>query len=311
MGARICVVGSANYDLTARVARMPRMGETLQGHAFEAGYGGKGANQAVMAAHLGAAVHLVARVGRDAFGVDTLQHYKALGIVTRDVRIDDAHPTGVALIFVDDAGHNLIVTVPGANAALSPADVQAARAAVEGADLVLGQREVPVDATLAAFQLAKAAGRRTILNPAPAGPLPPELLRLTDICVLNEAETDQLTGRPVATLADADAAAQELRARGPGVVIVTLGAQGVLCGQAGGGEHLPAPRVQPVDTTGAGDAFIGSLATFLAEGIALHPAIWRANAAAALSVQTVGAQASFPTRAAVDAFLAGLAATKS
>jgi ribokinase len=302
---RLCVVGSANIDLTFRTARLPRSGETLTGHAFHLGYGGKGANQAVMAARLGAHVRLVAKVGRDAFAAQMLRHLQAEGLDAAFVAVDADTSSGVAAIMVDADAHNCILVVPGANHALTPADVHRAGAAIQGAEAVLCQLEVPIETTLEAFRVAKAAGVRTILNPAPAATLPDELLRLTDLCVPNEPEIELLTGRSVATVADVEAAARALRERGPSVVIVTLGARGSLVLDETNSKHVPAPHVDAVDTSGAGDAFIGALAVFLAEGTALLEAVRKANAAAALSVTRLGTQSSFPKRVEVEAFVGG------
>jgi ribokinase len=299
----ICVVGSSNIDLLSRVPRLPKLGETLPGHSFHMGYGGKGANQAVMAARLGARVTMVTKVGRDVFGEGTLQNYRAQGIDPQFVLFDETRFSGVAPIFVDDNAQNFIVIVPGANLGLSPEDVHAARDAISGADLLVCQLEVPVETTLAAFRLAKTAGVRTILNPAPAAPLPDELLQLADICAPNETETELLTGLPVRTLDEAEAAARRLLDRGPGVVIVTLGERGVLLVDGHAAEHIPAIPVEAIDPTGAGDAFIGGLATYLGEGLSLRDAVRQANAVAALSVTRTGTQVSFPTRVEADAFL--------
>jgi ribokinase len=299
----ICVVGSSNIDLVSRVPRLPRLGETLAGHSFHVGYGGKGANQAVMAARLGARVTMVTRVGRDVFGEGTLQNYRAQGIDTRFVFVDETRFSGVAPIFVADNAQNFIVIVPGANLGLSPEDVRAAGDVIRGADLVVCQLEVPMETTLEAFRMARAAGVRTILNPAPAVPLPAEQLDLTDICAPNETETELLTELPVRTPGEAETAARELLARGPQLVILTLGERGVMLVDSQGAEHIPPVPVEAVDPTGAGDAFIGALATFLGEGQSLREAVRQANAVAALSVTRIGTQTSFPTRAEVDVFL--------
>jgi ribokinase len=301
---RICVIGSANVDLTARVSRLPRLGETLVGRSFHLGYGGKGANQAVMAARLGAHATLVARVGRDVFGEDGRRNLHAEGVETGYVRPDDERFSGVAQILVDDSAQNVIVVSPGANLGLQPADVRDASAAIRGADIVIGQLEVPAETTLEAFRVAQAARVRTILNPAPAEALPQELLSAAGLCVLNELEAEQLSGIQAATLPQAEEAARALLARGPGVVIVTLGADGALVVEPKSAEHVPAIRVRAVDPTGAGDAFIGSLAVYLAEGLPLGAAVRRANAVAALTVTRIGAQDSYPRRAEVDAFFA-------
>jgi ribokinase len=300
---KICVVGSSNIDLISKVPRLPKLGETLVGRSFHLGYGGKGANQAVMAAMLGAQVTMVTKLGRDVFGEGTLKNYREQGIDTTYVTFDDTRFSGVAPIFVDDNAQNFIVIVPGANDGLAPADAQRARDAICAADLVVCQLEVPVETTLEAFRIAKSAHVRTILNPAPAAPLPDELLQLTDICAPNETETELLTGQPVQTLAEAETAAHKLRARGPKTVILTLGERGALVLDDDAVEHLPAVQVEAMDPTGAGDAFIGSLAAFLGEGLTLRDAVRCANAVAALSVTRIGTQISFPRRTEADEFL--------
>jgi ribokinase len=299
----ICVVGSSNIDLIARVPRLPKLGETLVGSSFHLGYGGKGANQAVMAAKLGARVTMVTRVGRDVFGEGALKNYREHGIDATHVLFDDVRFSGVAPIFVDDNAQNCIVVVPGANDGLSPGDVQAARDVILASDSVVCQLEVPVEATLEAFRIARSGSVRTILNPAPVARLPDELLQLADICAPNETETELLTGRSVRTLVDAENAAKKLLVRGPKVVILTLGERGALVVTETSVAHVPAVKVNAVDPTGAGDAFIGSLAVFLGEGLSLHDAVQRANAVAALSVTRIGTQTSFPTRVEADAFL--------
>lgn len=293
------MVGSSNIDLVARVPRLPAPGETLVGSSFHMGYGGKGANQAVMAARLGAQVTVVTKVGRDVFGEDTLKNYKEQGIDTTYVLFDEKLFSGVAPITVDEkSGQNSIVIVPGANNGLSPADARAASGAIQSADVLICQLEVPLETTLEAFRIAREkSGVLTILNPAPAAPLPNELLSLTDIIAPNETETALLTGLPVETIEQADEAARALRARGPQTVIITLGARGVLF-LAGdeAPEHVPARQVQAVDSTGAGDAFVGSLAYFLGAKRPLRDAIQRASAVATQSVLKVGTQTSFPKR---------------
>ncbi|HEY7422661.1 MAG TPA: ribokinase [Gemmataceae bacterium] len=300
---RVCVVGSSNIDLTFRTARLPNPGETLAGQTFQLGFGGKGANQAVMAARLGASVAMVSRVGRDLFGEQTLHNYQQHGIDTAHVLRDAGRPTGVASIVVDDAAQNCILVVAGANAGLSPADVRGAASAIESADVLLCQLEVPMETTREAFRIARAAGVRTLLNPAPATPLPDELLRQTDLCIPNETEVELLTGQRVTTPAEAEQAARTLLRRGPATLLVTLGPQGVLLIDGRTAEHLSSVPVAAADASGAGDAFIGSLAVFLVEGLPLREAARRANVAAALSVTRPGTQASFPTRTEIEAHL--------
>lgn len=302
--ANICVVGSSNIDLISKVPRLPVMGETMIGHSFHLGYGGKGANQAVMAAKLGAQVKMVTKLGRDVFGEGYLKNYQELGIDTTHVMFDDKLSSGVAPIFVNDNAQNFIVIVPGANMGLLPADVRAASDVILSSDLLVCQLEIPIETTLEAFRVAKSGNVRTILNPAPAAALPDELLQLSDICAPNETETELLTGLPVGTTEEAKRAARALLDRGPKVVILTLGERGVLVVDRESATHVPALRVDAVDPTGAGDSFIGSLAVFLGEGLSMPEAVLRANAVAALSVTQIGTQISFPRRAEADAFIA-------
>lgn len=300
---RICVVGSSNIDLITKVPRLPKLGETLMGDSFHMGFGGKGANQAVMAAKLGAQVTMVTKVGRDVFGEDTLKNYRAQGIDDQYVLFDQERASGVAPILVDAEGRNLVIIVPGANLGLTPADVQTAREAITRASILICQLEVPVETTLEAFRVAKAGNLTTILNPAPAAPLPDELLQLSDIIAPNETETELLTGIPIHTIEDAERAARSLMARGPKTVILTLGERGALVLNGEMGWHAPSVKVNAVDSTGAGDAFVGSLAVFLGEGLGLDNAVRRANAVAALSVTKIGTQVSFPMRTEADVFL--------
>jgi ribokinase len=298
---RICVVGSSNIDLTFRAPRLPQPGETLAGLAFHLGFGGKGANQAVMAARLGAHVTMVSKIGGDVFGEGTLRNYRDQGVDTTYVRADTERTSGVAGIVVDDAARNCIIVVGGANLGLSPDDVQEAAGAIRSAAVLLCQLEVPLESTLQAFRVARAAGVRTILNPAPAVPLPDELLRLTDICAPNETEIELLTGRAVQTAEGAEAAARSLQKRGPQTVIVTLGARGAWIVEGERSMPLAPMPVDAVDPTGAGDAFLGALAVYLAEGQPLLEAARWASTAAALSVTRLGAQTAFPTRPEVEA----------
>ena len=299
---KICVVGSSMIDLISKVPRLPKLGETLVGRSFHFGYGGKGANQAVMAAKLGAQVTMVNKVGRDVFGEGTLKNFQEQGIDTTHVMFDERF-SGVAPIFVDDNAQNFIVIVPGANLGLSPADVQGARQVILDSDILICQLEIPMETTLEAFRVAKSGNVRTILNPAPAAPIPDELLQLADIFAPNETETELLTDLPVGTLAEAEAAARKLLSRGTKTVILTLGERGALLVDEDTVENIRAVKVNAVDPTGAGDAFVGSLAVYLGEGLVLRDAIRRANAVAALSVTRIGTQVSFPKRAEVDDFL--------
>jgi len=288
---RLCVLGSTNVDLTFRVPRLPRPGETLSGTALTTGFGGKGANQAVFAARLGAEVAMISAVGADAFGTQALANYRQNGVEIAHVRVVADCPTGTAAILVDDAAANCIVVVAGANGMISLDDVRAARPAIISAAVLVAQLETPIEPTVEAFRVARSVGVRTILNPAPARPLPDELLALCDLCVPNETELETLTGLPAG-----EEAAQALRRRGPEVVIVTLGEKGALVVKEQGSETIAAPVVRAVDPTGAGDAFIGALAVLLAERLPLRDAVGHANRLAALTVTRAGAQESFPSR---------------
>ncbi|MCE5260223.1 MAG: ribokinase, partial [Chloroflexi bacterium] len=301
--ARICMVGSCMVDLISRVPRLPQPGETLAGASFSIGYGGKGANQAVMAARLGAQVAVVVRLGHDVFGENTLGNFRAQGIDTAYVTFDDTRFSGVAPIAVDQfSGQNAIIIVPGANSGLTPEVVRVAEPAISAADVIICQCEIPVESSLEAFRIAKRNPRcTTILNPAPApDALPDELLRLTDLLAPNESEAERLTGLRVLSMEEAAAAAAALQKRGPQHVVITLGERGALL--ASGHTpvmYVPAGRVQVVDTTGAGDAFIGSLACFIGEGRELAQAVQWACRIATQTVLTPGTQTSMPTRAQV------------
>lgn len=298
--ARICMVGSCNVDLISRVPRLPSAGETLVGSSFRIGFGGKGANQAVMAARLSAQVAVVARLGRDVFGQDTLRNFQEQGIDTTYITFDEERFSGVAPIAVDEtSGQNAIIIVPGANDGMTPEVVRAAEPAISAADVVICQCEIPIEASLEAFRIAKRKpGCMTILNPAPAPDmLPDELLRLTDILAPNESEAERLTGFSVRTTEETATAAAALIRRGPRVVVITLGERGALLAVDRQPVVLvPAGRVQAVDTTGAGDAFIGSLACFIGEGRPLEQAVGWACRIATRTVLAHGTQTSMPTR---------------
>jgi ribokinase len=277
LSATVCVVGSANIDLTFRTVRWPAANETVAARSLQVGCGGKGANQAVMAALLGASVRLIARVGSDAFGKHLLDNLRASGVDTQFVGADPTRPTGMASILVDDEARNCIVVADGANGGLTPDDVRKADDCLRAAKVVLCQLETPLDTTLEAFRIARAAGVRTILNPAPARPLPDDLLKLTDLCVPNETEAALLTGAATATLEGASEAARCLRRLGPGAVIITLGSRGCVIAEGNSTRHVAAMPVSAVDPTGAGDAFLGALAAALAEGVCLQEAVPRAS----------------------------------
>jgi ribokinase len=300
---RVVVIGSSNTDMVVKAARIPEPGETVLGGEFVMVPGGKGANQAVAAARLGAVVTLVARVGDDLFAEASLRNFREAGIRTEFVFRDATAASGVALILVDREGENAIAVAPGANARLTPADVDRAETAIREAEVVVLQLEVPIETVLHALGLAKRHGRRVILNPAPAARVPDEALSLVDLLTPNETEAEMLLGGGAAGLGGIAATAEALRAKGVGTVIVTLGREGAFVVGPEGSFHVPGRHVQAVDTTAAGDAFTGALACALAEGRDLPAALEFATAAAALSVTRMGAQSSLPDRAAVEAFL--------
>jgi len=292
----IVVVGSANIDLTTYTDRFPRPGETIFGERFQLGFGGKGANQAVAARLCGARVSMVARVGEDLFGPATIDNFAARGVDTSHVWITPGVSTGVAPIFVESTGQNRIFVVKGANDRLSPADVDAAAPLLRTADCIVLQLEVPIETVYYTLQFARRHGTRSILNPAPGQALDLDAVANADYVIPNETEAEVLGGMPVRDLDEARACARSLVQRGLRRVIVTLGGNGALCCGADGAEHVPAYAVTPVDTTGAGDAFIGSFARFLAGGFAEREAVERANVYAALSTLGAGTQMSFATQ---------------
>lgn len=303
-GPRVCVVGAANIDLISYVPRLPHMGETLHGSEFRLGYGGKGANQAVMAAKLGARVSMVTKVGQDVFGERTLENFRRWNVDTTHVATTDEAFSGVAPIMVDEEGHNSIVIVTGANDLLGAGELEVARPAIAAAEIMACQLELPVATTLHALRIARAEGVRTVLNPAPAREdLPAELLSLVDVLCPNQGEAAVLTGLPVETLDDARAAGRALLQRGPSSVVITLGEDGCLVADASRITHVPGTPVRASDTTGAGDAFVGALSYFLAAGFPLAESASRAGAIAARSVQKRGTQSSFPDRAELPAEL--------
>ncbi|HLF02366.1 MAG TPA: ribokinase [Anaerolineales bacterium] len=296
---RIVVVGSSNTDLIVRADRLPAPGETVLGGDLITAPGGKGANQAVAAARLGAEVTFVARVGKDMFGEAALENFRREGIDTRFVIQDATAPSGVALIVVGQNGQNIIAVAPGANRRLTPNDVHAAESAFAGARVVLLQLETPMETVVAAARAGRSAGATVILNPAPAQTLPNELYSLIDIVTPNESEAALLTGE-----ATPEAAARILLQRGVKSVIVTLGEAGVLVAASPDDiRRAPGFDVNVVDTTAAGDAFNGGLAAALARGESSESALSYSQAVAAISVTRMGAQPSLPTEAEVRLFV--------
>jgi ribokinase len=293
---RIAVVGSANTDLITFADTFPRPGETLFGRNFDLGFGGKGANQAVAARLCGAEVVMVAKVGRDLFGEATIKNFESFGIDTTHVKIVEDAPTGVAPIFVEPNGQNRIIVVKGANDKLTPADVDAAAAELRRVHTIILQFEVPLATIYHTVRFARAHNIRCIVNPAPAVPASLDDLAGADYFIPNETEAELITGLPVQTMEQAAACATALLGKGFRRVVLTLGARGALFADSTGHVHVAPFPVTAVDTTGAGDAFIGSLAVFLAEGLPEKDAVARASLYAALSTTRVGTQKSFPRR---------------
>ncbi|HUI60257.1 MAG TPA: ribokinase [Steroidobacteraceae bacterium] len=301
MAPRIAVVGSANTDLITFSDAFPRPGETIFGRNFDLGFGGKGANQAIAARLCGADVVMVARVGSDLFGEATINNFKSFGIDTTHVKIVPGVPTGVAPIFVDPSGQNRIIVVKGANDRLLPADVDAAAPQLRGVDTIILQFEIPLETIYHTVRFARANKIRCIVNPAPALPADLAQLAAADYFIPNETEAELIGGLPVRNLDEAVTCAKALLKKGFRKVVLTLGARGSLLADEGGAVHVPAYAVTAVDSTGAGDAFIGSLAVFLAEGVPERDAVARANLYAALSTTRVGTQKSFLKRVDFDA----------
>jgi ribokinase len=298
---RIAVVGSANTDLTTFSDSFPRPGETIFGKSFDLGFGGKGANQAVAARYCGADVVMVAKVGNDLFGEATVKNFTSMGIDATHVRIVDGVSSGVAPIFVEPNGQNRIIVVKGANDTLKPADVDEAASALRNVDAIILQFEIPLETVYYTLQFARKNNIRCIVNPAPALPAQISELIAADYFVPNESEAEGITGLPVHSLDEAKNCAAFLLQKGFQKVILTLGARGALLAGNACAELIPPFAVTPKDTTGAGDAFIGSFSVFLAEGLPEKEALLRANLYAGLSTMRVGTQKSFPKRAEFEA----------
>jgi ribokinase len=297
----IAVVGSANIDLTTFTDRFPKPGETIFGQKFDLGFGGKGANQAVAAKLCHADVSMVACVGSDLFGPATIENFKKLGIDVTHVRQVEGMSSGVAPIFVDPNGQNRILVVKGANDTVKPANVDAANEMLKKADCIVLQFEIPLETVYYTIAFARKNGVRCILNPAPGQAVDHRALAGLDYFVPNESEAETITGMRVRNLEDAKKCAEKLVGEGIRRVIITLGANGSLLAGPQGSEHLPAFPVKSIDSTGAGDAFIGSFAVFLAEGVPEREAVRRANLYAGLSTTGVGTQKSFYDRKRFDA----------
>jgi ribokinase len=301
--AEVVVVGSLNMDLVTRAQRMPRPGETLSGDSFVTVAGGKGANQAVAAARLGARVAMVGCVGEDAYGEQLHAALLAEQIDCRGLTVVSGVPTGIASIVVDAEGQNAIIIVAGGNGRLVPEVVERFDALLSAAQVIICQLEVPMPTVAYVLKRARELGKTVILNPAPAtAALPGQWYPLIDYLIPNESEAGVLSAIAVDSLASAQDAARALLASGAGKVIITLGEQGALFASQQGVEHFPAPRVTAIDSTAAGDTFVGGFAAALAQGRSEAEAIRFAQKAAALSVTRAGAQPSIPDSAEVQRF---------
>lgn len=301
---KIVVVGSSNTDMVVKSRRIPAPGETVTGGTFVLAPGGKGANQAVAAARIGAEVTFVARLGADGFGDQAIAGYERDGILTDLIVRDPSNHTGVALILVDDKGENSISVASGANHALSPADIDHAAGRIREANVLVLQLETPIETVTRAAEIAAAAGVIVILDPAPApdASLPGTLLRHVSCIKPNETEAERLTGLPVRDEPSARAAAAKLLTMGPRYAIITLGAKGALVADSNGMTLVPTTQIDAIDSTAAGDAFTGALACGLGSGLPMPEAVRLASLAGALSATRMGAQPSLPTRAELESF---------
>lgn len=292
----ILVFGSINMDLVARVPRLPVPGETLTGSTFVTVPGGKGANQAVACARLGAQTLMVGRVGEDVFGKSLRQHLHSEGVIVDGVQLAPGIPSGVAVIAVSDSGENEIIVIPGANGQVGPTDLETLRASIDSAKIMLLQLEVPMESVLAAARLGHEQGLTVILDPAPAQSLPAELFSLVDILTPNTTEASELVGFPVNTVENAEKAAQKLCQRGVPAVVIKMGSEGALSMMGQSSQYWEPFKVKVVDTVAAGDAFNGALAVALSESLPFAEAARWGMAAGALAVTKPGAQEAMPYR---------------
>lgn len=296
MSQKIIVVGSMNMDMVVKTSHIPKPGETVLGGSFLMNPGGKGANQAVAVARLGGDVTFVGKIGDDIFGKQSSQLFDEEGVDTRGILADDQSPSGIALITVDERGENSIVVAPGANANLQPEDVEVVLRKYPEGRILLIQLEIPMRTVEHAARIAKDMGLQVILNPAPANESVADMFPLIDVITPNTTEAEMLSGIPITDIHSARAAAEHIQQRGVRQVIVTLGKAGAVLLENGTFAHIPAPQVEAVDTTAAGDVFNGALAVALSEGKNLKSAVTFACHAAALAVTRMGAQSSIPFR---------------
>ncbi|MGB5848317.1 MAG: ribokinase [Ignavibacteriaceae bacterium] len=299
----IVVVGSSNTDMILKVPRIPKPGETILGGRFTTAAGGKGANQAVAAARAGGKITFIARIGDDIFGQQARRGFESDNINVEFLKIDNKEPSGVALIYVDEKGENSIGVASGANAALSTNDVEEAEEKIKSADILLMQLETPLETVNRAADIAKQAGVKVILNPAPACQLDDSLLSTLSVITPNESEAGLLTGIIVDDISGAEHAASRLLEKDLDTVIITLGSKGAYFKTRDHSELVPGFNVDAVDATGAGDVFNGALAVAMAENKPIGDAVLFANAAAALSVTKLGAQPSAPLKKDIDKLL--------
>jgi len=303
MKNKVVVVGSYNTDMTIKTKKLPGPGETVIGGHFSTGGGGKGANQAIAAARIGAEVTFVARVGNDLLGSEGIKRLNEEHINTKYISRDNEMPTGVAFIVVDDKGENSIVVASGANANLSPTDVESASDEISSADILLIQLESPIESVYASIKSAHDNGVTVILNPAPAQELDNHILKYVDIITPNIVEAEMLTGIKITDVTSLHSIVNRFFEYGINDVIITLGSKGYFAGSPDAMKIIPALNVAPIDTTGAGDVFSGSLAAFLSEGMTIERAARMANAAASVSVTRMGAQDGAPNRVEIEKFI--------
>lgn len=301
---KILVIGSSNMDLVVQVPRCPAAGETLLGSSFTTNYGGKGANQAVAVARIGSGVTFMTKLGNDTFGQQMRQHFSEEGMDLTHILTDAESPTGTALITVEDKGENRIIVVPGANARLTENDVESLSDKINSCRFVLTQLEIPLPTVLHIAEMASAAGKQLILNPAPARPLPDSLLQKVFLITPNETEAEILTGIRVSDVESARRAALWFREKGVQQIVITMGSQGAFVFTDDFQGMVPSYKVKAIDTTAAGDVFNGALTVALSEGKTTADAARFGCAASALAVMRPGAQSSIPTRTEIDAFLA-------